>query len=79
MIISFNSSRFIFFLFLSISIVQENKFTCVFSVEEAVLATFLFSVLDLEDVGIDDIADVVGVERRFVEVDNLLIKVADLA
>ena len=56
-----------------------SEFTCIFAVEETVLTTLLFGVLDLEDVRVDDVADVVGVERRFVEVDDLLIKVADLA
>ena len=53
--------------------------TSIFAVEKAVLATFLLGLLDLENVGIDDVTDVVGVERRFVEVDYLLVEVADLA
>lgn len=51
----------------------------VLAVEQLLAASLLFGVLDLQDVAVDDVADVVGVERSLVVIDDLLIEVADFA
>ena len=51
----------------------------VFAVKQLLAASLLFGVLDLEDVGVDDVADVVGIEAGLVVVDNLLVESADFA
>ena len=43
------------------------------------MATLLLGVLDFENIRIDDVSDVVGIESGFVVIDDFLVKVADLA
>lgn len=46
--------------------------------EELLVAALFFGVLDLEDVRVDDVADVVGIEAGLVVVDDLLIEAVGL-
>jgi hypothetical protein len=58
---------------------KGRNLTSIFAVKEAFLATFLLGVLDFENIRIDDVSDVVGIESGFVVIDDFLVEVANLA
>lgn len=49
----------------------------IFSIKKSLASTFFFSRLNFENVGIDNVTDVVGIKGRLVKIDNFFIKLAN--